>query len=117
MLRRLFIVLLMLLFPLQWSAAQGHELVDDAGVLSAVAGHGAAPTKLVSHGDEPGGGCEFHELSQQTAAATSDDDGWPAGRSPEGWKSGLLVAAPEAGRPNDIDRPKWVPRGLFAANS
>ena len=117
MFNRLVLVVMLLLFPLQWSAAQGHELNDDAGAFTAVFDTGAEVTQLLAHTDEPGGVCQFHELSQPSAALASHGAGNLFARAAESWAPGLDQPPPGLHAPNDIEKPKWDSRLLLAANS
>ena len=117
MFNRLVLVVMLMLFPLQWSAAQGHELNDDAGAFSVAFDTGAEISQLLVHTDEPGGVCQFHELSQPSAALASHDAGNLLARAAESWVPGRHQPPPGLHSPSDIEKPKWGSRHLLAANS
>lgn len=117
MFNRLVLVVMLMLFPLQWSVAQVHELNDDAGAFSAAFDTGAGISQLLVHTDEPGGVCQFHELSQPSATLASHDAGNLLARAGESWVPGLHHPPPGLHSPSDIEKPKWDSRLLPAANS
>lgn len=119
MFNRLVIVFMLMVLPLQWSLAQEHELGDDAGVFALAAGAGAAPeiTALLTHNDEPGGACQFHQLAQPSVDATAlETVAFPA-RPCERWTLALQVNPMGSQSPGTIEKPKWSSRPQSAANS
>jgi len=117
MFNRLIVIVMLMLFPFQWSAAQGHELRDDAGAFEVVIGAQADITQLLAHTDEPGGICQFHELSQPAADVPAHDAGDLLARSGEAWSLTLLINPLASHAPSEIEKPKWGSRQQSAANS
>jgi len=117
MFSRLVIVFMLVLVPFQWSAAQGHELADDAGTFSAVFDGGSEVAELLAHHDEPGGICQFHELAQPGAMLIAHGPGHFLGRAAESWKLARHLAPPGSRSPNEIEKPKWSGRPTPAAIS
>lgn len=117
MFNRLVIVFMLMLFPLQWSAAQAHELKDDAGVFETLFAASADISQLLAHTDEPGGLCQFHDLSQPAASIPMYEAGHILARSSEAWAVALPINPPGTHAPSDIEKPKWGSRQQSAANS
>ena len=117
MFKRLVVIVMLMLFPFQWSAAQGHELKDDAGAFETVYRVGADISQLLAHTDEPGGICQFHELSQPAAAVLLHGTSDLLARSGEAWSLALQTRPPGLQAPDEIDKPKWGSGQLSAANS
>ena len=117
MFNRLVIVFMLMLFPFQWSVAQGHELRDDAGAFETVFSAGADITQRLAHTDEPGGICQFHELSQSAAALPAHEAGDLLDRTVEAWSVSRHVDPLASHAPSEIEKPKWGSRHPSAANS
>ncbi|WP_198972369.1 hypothetical protein [Xylophilus sp. ASV27] len=117
MFSRLVIVFLLVLVPLQWSAAQGHELADDAGAFSAVLEGGSQLAQLLEHHDEPGGVCQFHELVQPGAMLIAPGPENLLRRCTGSWRLARKLAPPGSRSPHDIEKPKWSGRPSVAASS
>lgn len=117
MFNRIVVVLMLMLFPFQWSEAQGHELGDDVGVFAVVAaGHGEV-TQLLTHTDDPGGVCQFHELAKPGAMFIATDSGHFPPLADQSWARATHVTAPGYHSPSEIEKPKWYVRQVLAANS
>ena len=116
MFSRLLIIVMLVLFPLQWSVAQGHELRDDARDLSlqAPADKGMAKANP-GHTQDPGGVCQFHELAHASAMDLTSSYLCCSRQRGQCW---TLAVAPN-GAPDaplsDIERPKWPRCNLVAA--
>lgn len=116
MLSRLIVVVMLVLLPLQWSAAHGHEFLDDMRDVSQQMPYGQSAAKMDwNHTQDPGGICPFHQLAHASAVgldapasviSSPGDDGWSAAAA-------LLfeVDSPLA----EIERPKWRLRNSVAA--
>lgn len=117
MFSRLVIVLMLVLFPLQWSVAQGHELRDDARELAhgAMAGEAASPLADRGHTQDPGGVCQFHELAQASALGLAFSHFTHARFDGRRWAAPTALQAPTEPPLAGIDRPKWPRRNPVAA--
>ncbi len=118
MLRRIVIVFMLLLLPLQWAAAQMHE--SEAPAESA-GGAAAAPEQAVaaaaaallqdSHVQDPGGApCLFHTLAQPSAPTELPDARVPAASVRSAWAAPSDLDHHGTGADDDIDRPRWPAR-------
>ncbi|AVS83622.1 hypothetical protein [Paracidovorax avenae] len=116
MLRRIVIVFMLLLLPLQWAAAQMHESeapVESAEVSAAAPAHPAAAAAPLqdSHAQEPGGApCLFHTLAQPSAPAELPDARVPAASARSAWAVPSELDHHGTGADEDIDRPRWPAR-------
>lgn len=112
MLRRIVIVFMLLLLPLQWAATQMHE--SEAPAESAE-GSAAPPVQAVaaallqdSHARDPGGApCLFHTLAQPSAPAELPDTRVPAASVRSAWTVPSDLDHHGTGADDDIDRPRW----------
>lgn len=110
MLGRLLLVFVLLLQPLQWSAAQQHELADDRNVLAALLSPDGPGIAQLAHADEPGGVCQFHEFAQATVLpAAAPSEAFPA-RARGGWRRAGRDGPGGSDIAHRIDRPKWDSR-------
>jgi len=117
MFSRFVIVIMLMLFPVQWSAAQAHEVGDDVGAISAITVGIAGVSQHLIHTNEPGGICQFHELSQPAAMFVACDAAdWPivTGKT---WTISDYVTPQGSRSPSEIERPKWGFRQYLAAIS
>jgi len=115
MFRRLALVLMLVLLPLQWGLAQAHdaaeEIVGLAFTVGSAAAHGEQPdvvqTEQGAHAQEPGGICQFHDLAH-TVGLAAQGLAWvlPARRA-ACRLPGLAGARLPAGWPDSIERPRW----------
>ncbi|SFE51020.1 hypothetical protein [Paracidovorax wautersii] len=121
MFRRLVIVFMLLLLPLQWAAAQAHE--SGASVESVADEEDAAPAQPVAgvpagghtqeHGGEP---CLFHTLAQASALAGLHEAPLPATPGRFDWIVPPDMNHHGTGAANDIDRPRWPGRAPSTAD-
>lgn len=107
MLYRLVVILMMALFPLQWSVAQVHELADDTSILSVASDGPAQVAALLAHTDEPGGVCQFHQLSQVFVDIAAPSPPNLSAHIDESWKLRSHATFPRSHFLSEIDKPKW----------
>ncbi|WP_020424776.1 hypothetical protein [Paracidovorax oryzae] len=111
MVRRIVIVFMLLLLPLQWTAAQFHESASSAG--SVAAGYASAQKKAA---DEAGGNhfsedrgvpCPFHNVAQPSSIGDVPNPRCPVQQASNAWVVPRHLRHQGAGVANDIERPKW----------
>ncbi len=111
MFRRLVIVFMLLLLPLQWAAAQAHEShasVESAAEEGAVPAQPEAGVPAGGHAQEQGGvPCLFHALAQASALTGLHGAALPAAPGGFDWIVPPDLNHHGTGAANDIERPRW----------
>lgn len=106
---RIIVVLMLLLLPLQWSAAQAHEYRDNASMVTiSVQADTAISPSLAFHLQEPGGVCQFHQMAQPHFTLDRSGVSNSAVVDANEWLVPPSLTHNAVGRHEDIERPKWV---------
>lgn len=112
MVRRIVIVFMLLLLPLQWTAAQFHESASSAG--SVAAGYASAQKKIsdgassLHFSEDRGVPCPFHNVAQPSSIGDLWNPRCPAQQASNAWVVPRHLRHQGTGAANDIERPKWA---------
>jgi hypothetical protein len=112
MFSRLVVIVMLVLFPLQWTVAQTHEAGDDAENIALSISARTAYSADVARSLEPGGVCQFDNLAHTTGVCVGEHPGACSSPVPH-----LAAGSPAKGMrlrsmANDIDRPNWSHHGF-----
>ncbi|WP_375576005.1 hypothetical protein [Paracidovorax oryzae] len=112
MVRRIVIVFMLLLLPLQWTAAQVHESFSSAESV-AKKGDASARKKTADEAssfhfsEDRGIPCPFHNVAQPSAVGDLSNPRCPAQQASNAWVVPRHLRHQGTGAANDIERPKW----------
>lgn len=113
--RRFVIVVMLVLLPLQWAAAQVHESSSEADTVSTSMRKGWPVSVSAGHTRDAGGAiCQFHEVAQPSALAEASHILRDLLVDGSGWSVPIALNHLADGFGNDIERPKWSHRDVFA---
>ncbi|ATG92969.1 hypothetical protein QRO11_11160 [Paracidovorax citrulli] len=111
MVRRIVIVFMLLLLPLQWTAAQFHESSSPAASVakgSAFVQNKTADEAGSFHFSEDRGiPCPFHNVAQPSAVGDLPNPWCPTQQASNAWVVPRHLRHQGKGAANDIERPKW----------
>jgi hypothetical protein len=112
MFSRFVVIVMLVLFPLQWTVAQTHEAGDDAENIALSISASTAYSADVAHSLEPGGVCQFDNLAHTTGACVSEHPGARVPPVPHLVAGGTAKGLRLTSMADDIDRPKWSHHGF-----